>query len=144
MFVAPGDFDKAYGQIRTDSLKVLLVAAAAKSVARSCSWRLMLSASCCAAPLQGDCTVLIFVTPDTDALCACWILTSMLRSDFIRYKMVPVADLTDLYEAKVHASCTSCQTPSPLFLPLWYLLLSVMVILQYLRGTHLRCGSRNC
>eukprot|EP00041_Stephanoeca_diplocostata_P020331 m.453060 g.453060 ORF g.453060 m.453060 type:complete len:591 (+) comp21546_c0_seq1:237-2009(+) len=69
MFIAAGEFDKAYKRIKEDALK-------------------------------GDCTVMIFVAPNTDSLCACWILTSLLKSDFIRYKMLPVADLTDLQTAK--------------------------------------------
>mmetsp|Transcript_27344 Transcript_27344/g.71666 ORF Transcript_27344/g.71666 Transcript_27344/m.71666 type:complete len:588 (-) Transcript_27344:104-1867(-) len=50
--------------------------------------------------LKGDCTVIIFVAPDTDSICACWILTALLKADYIGYKMMPIADLTDLLEAK--------------------------------------------
>eukprot|EP00035_Acanthoeca_spectabilis_P026224 m.461800 g.461800 ORF g.461800 m.461800 type:complete len:590 (-) comp22414_c0_seq1:118-1887(-) len=50
--------------------------------------------------LKGDCTVIIFVSPDTDSICACWILTSLLKSDFIGYKMQPITDLQDLVDAK--------------------------------------------
>eukprot|EP00040_Diaphanoeca_grandis_P012371 m.62716 g.62716 ORF g.62716 m.62716 type:complete len:589 (-) comp23192_c0_seq1:164-1930(-) len=50
--------------------------------------------------LKGDCTVLIFVAPDTDSVCACSILTSLLKGDFIKYKMIPVADESDLELAR--------------------------------------------
>lgn len=50
--------------------------------------------------LKGDCTVQIFVAPDTDSLCACTMLTTLLKSDFIKYKMNPVANNTDLESAR--------------------------------------------
>eukprot|EP00953_Heterococcus_sp_UTEX-ZZ885_P019600 10945-Heterococcus_DN1.PRE.1 len=42
-----------------------------------------------AAEANGACSVLIFVAPNADAMCACRILCSMLRSDVISYKIVP-------------------------------------------------------
>jgi len=50
--------------------------------------------------LKGDCTVLIFVAPDTDSVCACSILTNLLKADFVKYKMIPVADESDLENAR--------------------------------------------
>eukprot|EP00054_Salpingoeca_dolichothecata_P000149 m.279609 g.279609 ORF g.279609 m.279609 type:complete len:574 (-) comp102884_c0_seq1:13-1734(-) len=46
--------------------------------------------------LSGESTVLIFVAPDVDALCACNILTTNLKSDFVSYKIVPVESYDDL------------------------------------------------
>ena len=41
--------------------------------------------------LTSSSPVLIFVAPDADALCACKILCKMFQTDFIQYKIVPVA-----------------------------------------------------
>jgi cell division control protein 45 len=49
-----------------------------------------------AAEANGACSVLIFVAPNADAMCACRILCSMLRSDVISYKIVPVNGYADL------------------------------------------------
>jgi len=46
--------------------------------------------------LGGGCTVLIFVSPDTDSLCACRILTSLLQSEFISYNIKPVSCYEDV------------------------------------------------
>eukprot|EP01135_Chromosphaera_perkinsii_P000163 Nk52_evm59s32 gene=Nk52_evmTU59s32 len=43
--------------------------------------------------------VLIFISPDADALCACKILTGLLKSDFVQYVIVPVAGYNDLAKA---------------------------------------------
>jgi cell division control protein 45 len=52
-----------------------------------------------AAEANGACSVLIFVAPNADAMCACRILCSMLRSDVISYKIVPVNGYADLEAA---------------------------------------------
>ncbi|KAI8920232.1 CDC45 family [Powellomyces hirtus] len=44
----------------------------------------------------GASTVLIFVSPDADAVCALKILVTLLKSDCIAHKIVPVAGYTDL------------------------------------------------
>ncbi|KND03063.1 DNA replication initiation factor CDC45 [Spizellomyces punctatus DAOM BR117] len=49
--------------------------------------------------VPGASTVLIFVSPDADALCALRILVNLLKSDCIAHKVVPVAGYTDLSEA---------------------------------------------
>ena len=46
--------------------------------------------------LGGACTVLILVAADCDALCACRILTYLLRSDHIMYKVKPVSGYDDI------------------------------------------------
>lgn len=46
--------------------------------------------------LQRDCSVLIFVSHDADAVCAARVFTGLLRADFVRFKLVPVASYTDL------------------------------------------------
>jgi len=43
--------------------------------------------------------VLIFVAPEADSLCACRILTNLLRSDCIAYKIKPIAGYDDLFQA---------------------------------------------
>lgn len=42
------------------------------------------------AALSSGCTVFILVAPDIDALCACHILTYLLRNDFISFTLIPV------------------------------------------------------
>jgi len=49
--------------------------------------------------LSGGCTVLILVAADCDALCACRILTYLLRSDQICYKIKPVYSYNDVRAA---------------------------------------------
>ena len=44
----------------------------------------------------GGCTLLILVAQDVDALCACEILCSMLRSDMISFALVPVNGYDDV------------------------------------------------
>eukprot|EP00053_Salpingoeca_punica_P005568 m.55304 g.55304 ORF g.55304 m.55304 type:complete len:584 (+) comp13303_c0_seq1:398-2149(+) len=44
--------------------------------------------------LQG--TVLVFVAPDADAVCAASLLTSLLRNDFVTYKLLPIASIEDV------------------------------------------------
>lgn len=46
--------------------------------------------------LGGATTVLIYVAPDCDSLCACRILTSILKIDFIAFTIKPVAGYEDL------------------------------------------------
>lgn len=46
--------------------------------------------------LEGGMSVLIFVAPDCDAICACRIFTGMLRADCIRYKIKPVSGYKDI------------------------------------------------
>ena len=48
----------------------------------------------------GGITVLILVAPDCDALCTCRILSSLLKSDRIQYKIKPVAGYSDIEFAK--------------------------------------------
>ncbi|KAJ8608502.1 hypothetical protein CTAYLR_005754 [Chrysophaeum taylorii] len=45
------------------------------------------------------CSVLIFVAPDCDAVCACRILTFLLRGDNVQYKVHPVSGYGDVDEA---------------------------------------------
>ncbi|CAM9144349.1 unnamed protein product [Choristocarpus tenellus] len=47
----------------------------------------------------GACTVVIFVAPNCDAMCACRILTYMLRADAISYKIKPVSGYGDVASA---------------------------------------------
>lgn len=46
--------------------------------------------------LSGTCAVLILVALDTDALCACKMLSSLLRSDFVPFQIRPIAGWSDL------------------------------------------------
>lgn len=46
--------------------------------------------------LSGTCAVLILVALDTDALCACKMLASLLKADFIPFQVRPIAGWTDL------------------------------------------------
>eukprot|EP00042_Codosiga_hollandica_P034584 m.242785 g.242785 ORF g.242785 m.242785 type:complete len:631 (+) comp54447_c0_seq4:2216-4108(+) len=50
--------------------------------------------------LTGECTVLVLVAPDVDSLCAAWMLTTLLRGDFILYEMIPIANYDDLMQTK--------------------------------------------
>jgi cell division control protein 45 len=43
--------------------------------------------------------VILFVAPECDALCACHIITHMLRSEHIQYKIRPASGLIDLQNA---------------------------------------------
>ncbi|ORX99770.1 CDC45-like protein [Basidiobolus meristosporus CBS 931.73] len=43
-----------------------------------------------------DCSILIFVASDPDALCACKILQELLKTDYLAHKIVPVNGYTDL------------------------------------------------
>lgn len=49
---------------------------------------------------DGGCTVLILVAPDADAIAACRIVTSLLRSEFILYKVKPVYSYEHLHEIR--------------------------------------------
>lgn len=49
-----------------------------------------------AAKARGACTVMIFVAPNCDAMCACRILSYMLRADAVSYKIKPVAGYGDI------------------------------------------------
>ena len=49
-----------------------------------------------AAKARGACTVIIFVAPNCDAMCACRILSYMLRADAVSYKIKPVAGYGDI------------------------------------------------
>jgi len=44
----------------------------------------------------GNCTVLVFVAQDCDSLCACRILTSLLRRDDVLHSIVPVSGYQEL------------------------------------------------
>ncbi|CAM9606757.1 unnamed protein product [Ectocarpus sp. 4 AP-2014] len=52
-----------------------------------------------AAKARGACTVLVFVAPNCDAMCACRILSYMLRADAVSYKIKPVAGYGDISDA---------------------------------------------
>lgn len=52
-----------------------------------------------AAKARGACTVLVFVAPNCDAMCACRILSYMLRADAVSYKIKPVAGYGDIAAA---------------------------------------------
>ncbi|CAM9438816.1 unnamed protein product [Ascophyllum nodosum] len=52
-----------------------------------------------AAKARGACTVIIFVAPNCDAMCACRILSYMLRADAVSYKIKPVAGYGDIAAA---------------------------------------------
>lgn len=52
-----------------------------------------------AAKARGACTVMIFVAPNCDAMCACRILSYMLRADAVSYKIKPVAGYGDIAAA---------------------------------------------
>src|SRR3989338_82178 len=47
----------------------------------------------------GSTSVLIFVAPDCDSLCACRILTTILKIDFISFLIKPVGGYEDLKAA---------------------------------------------
>ena len=55
-----------------------------------------IKASACAG---GSCTVLILVAPDCDAVCACQILTRLLRDDNVPFKATPVSGYADVRRA---------------------------------------------
>lgn len=46
--------------------------------------------------LSGTCAVLILVALDTDALCACKMLASLLKADFVPFQIRPIAGWSDL------------------------------------------------
>ena len=48
---------------------------------------------------DGGCSVILFVAPECDALCACHIITHMLRIEHIQYKIRPASGLMDLQNA---------------------------------------------
>ncbi|KAG5519954.1 hypothetical protein PMAC_000231 [Pneumocystis sp. 'macacae'] len=48
------------------------------------------------ASLSGSCTVLIFVALDVDALCACKMLSTLMKHDFISHKIQPISGYQDL------------------------------------------------
>lgn len=52
-----------------------------------------------AAKARGACTVIVFVAPNCDAMCACRILSYMLRADAVSYKIKPVAGYGDIAAA---------------------------------------------
>ncbi|CCG82823.1 Cell division control protein 45 homolog [Taphrina deformans PYCC 5710] len=49
--------------------------------------------------LSGTCAVLILVALDVDALCACKMLATLLKSDFVPYQIRPIAGWSDLEKA---------------------------------------------
>ncbi|KAG4304658.1 hypothetical protein PORY_002051, partial [Pneumocystis oryctolagi] len=51
-----------------------------------------------AASLSGSCTVLIFVALDVDALCACKMLSTLMKHDFISHKIQPISGYQDLMD----------------------------------------------
>lgn len=62
--------------------------------------------------LGGGCSVLIFVAMDCDALCSCQIITQLLRSDHIAYKIKPVNGAEDIrrdYEVLLQGNDTVSQ-----------------------------------
>lgn len=48
------------------------------------------------ASLGSSCAVLVLVTLDADALCACKMLTTLFKNDFVSYQIRPIAGWTDL------------------------------------------------
>lgn len=48
------------------------------------------------ASLSGTCAVLILVALDVDALCACKMLASLLKADFVPFQIRPIAGWSDL------------------------------------------------
>lgn len=52
-----------------------------------------------AAKARGACTVMVFVSPNCDAMCACRILSYMLRADAVSYKIKPVSGYGDIAAA---------------------------------------------
>lgn len=52
-----------------------------------------------AAKSRGASTVMIFVAPNCDAMCACRILSYMLRADAVSYKIKPVSGYGDIAAA---------------------------------------------
>ena len=54
-----------------------------------------------AASLTGCCSVLIFVALDNDAVCACKMLCSLFKRDYIQHKVHPVVGYQDLFDANV-------------------------------------------
>lgn len=52
-----------------------------------------------AAKVRGACSVLIFVAPNCDAMCACRIISYMLRGDAVSYKIKPVSGYGDIAAA---------------------------------------------
>jgi len=49
--------------------------------------------------LERDCSILIFVALDVDSVCAAKILLSLLKSDFLSFKLVPTLGFDDLKRA---------------------------------------------
>ena len=64
----------------------------------------------------GACTVLILVAPDCDAVCACHILTRLLRDDNIPFKVTPVSGYGDVAAATSDASDEYSETRSVIML----------------------------
>uniref|UniRef100_K3X454 Uncharacterized protein n=1 Tax=Globisporangium ultimum (strain ATCC 200006 / CBS 805.95 / DAOM BR144) TaxID=431595 RepID=K3X454_GLOUD len=60
------EFHAAYGQIKHDGIK------------------------------SGGCSVLVLVAMDVDALCACEILTSLFKADFLSYSLLAVRGYDDI------------------------------------------------
>ena len=54
-----------------------------------------------AASLSGCCSVLIFVAMDNDAVCACKMLCSLFKRDYIQHKVHPVVGYQDLFNANL-------------------------------------------
>lgn len=52
-----------------------------------------------AAKTRGACSVIVFVAANCDAMCACRILSYMLRADAVSYKIKPVAGYGDIAAA---------------------------------------------
>lgn len=61
-----------------------------------------------AAKAKGACTVMVFVAPNCDAMCACRILSYMLRADAISYKIKPVAGYGDIAAANKQLIQVNC------------------------------------
>ena len=59
------------------------------------------------AGISGGCTIQIFVSGDCDAIAACKILTALLHSDALQYKVTPVSNYTDLNTQITNALETS-------------------------------------
>lgn len=63
--------------------------------------------------LSGTCAVLILVALDVDALCACRMLASLLKVDFIPFQIRPIAgwsDLDDVNRTLVQGNEEVCHT----------------------------------
>ena len=49
--------------------------------------------------LDKGCSVLIYVSGDVDAICACKIFTTLLHKDAVQYCVTPVANYSELQES---------------------------------------------